>query len=235
MTVATDQFVIRRDAYRFGRAAAPALQPGTFGWTARDLEDPLVRRLWDEGRYEIVDGVLTVMPPAYFMGGSVVDNLKFLLRNHFISQGTRAAFSGEVDIVIGPARVARADGVVVAGDDLAKFEALRFDAPDRNWRHYSLTLPPTIVIESVSQTHEAHDRVTKRQWYAQFRVPNYWIVDGFTRTLECLRLMGDAYVIEAAGSQDQVLSPPSFPGLTLPLRAVWEDSPGSTSPQNILS
>src|SRR3954467_14604389 len=105
MSVATSQFVTRRDAYRFGRGAKPVLQPGTFGWTARDLEDPLVRRLWDEGRYEIVDGVLTVMPPAYFMGGSVVDNLKFLLRNHFISNGIRASFSGEVDIVVSPSRV----------------------------------------------------------------------------------------------------------------------------------
>ena len=36
---------------------------GTLGWTADDLDDPRIERLWDQGRYEIVEGVLTQMPP----------------------------------------------------------------------------------------------------------------------------------------------------------------------------
>ena len=44
--------------------------PGTTGWTASDLDDPQIERLWFSGRYEIVEGVLTSMPPAYLAGGS---------------------------------------------------------------------------------------------------------------------------------------------------------------------
>jgi Uma2 family endonuclease len=199
------------------------LQPGTIGWTVDDLNDPAIGSLWDEGRYEILDGILTVMPPAYFRGASVADNLKFILRTYFNAVKIPSAFSGEVDIAITPKRVVRADSVAIAGDDLRKFDALKFDPPRTNWRDHELILPPTIVIESVIQGHEAHDHVTKRKWYAEFRIPHYWIVDGTRRTLECLRLDREQYVVDVAGKQKDILSPSSFPGLTIRLNDVWEE------------
>jgi Uma2 family endonuclease len=222
MTVAEPKFLTRRDTYRFGDGPEPVLQAGTRGWSTKDLEDPEIHFLWNQGRYEIIDGVLTLMPPAYFRGGMVVDNLKFLLRSYFKAQQIRAVFSGEVDIAITPTRAVRADGVVVIGEDLPRFEALQFQPAGITWKDHVLTLPPTLVIESVSEGHEDHDQVTKRQWYAGFKVPHYWVVDGVQRTLECLRLNGDNYEVDAAGAQHQTLEPPSFPGLKIPLREVWE-------------
>lgn len=223
MSLAEPEIISRRDTYRFGNGPEIVLQPGTMGWTLNDLSDPAIRLLWDQGRYEILDGVLTVMPPAYFRGGSVADNLKFLLRTYFISVKIPAAFSGEVDIAISSERVVRADGVVICGDDLRKFDALKFDPPRTDWRDHELILPPTIVIESVCQGHEAHDHVTKRKWYAEFKIPNYWIVDGTRRTLECLRLDRDRFVVDVAGKQNDILSPSAFPGLTIALSDVWEE------------
>jgi Uma2 family endonuclease len=222
MPATQTQLAAQRDQYRFGSGARPCLQPGTMGWTVHDLEDPQIRALWDDGAYEIIDGVLTVMPPAYFRGGKVADNLKYILRGYFAARKTRAVFSGEVDIAVRPPLVVRADGVVIVGDDLPKFESLRFDPPRTTWEDHALTLPPTIIIESVSEGHEAHDRTRKRAWYAQFKVPHYWIVDGLGRTLECLRLNGDHYDAEAFGRDDDVLTPPSFPGLSIALPEVWE-------------
>jgi Uma2 family endonuclease len=222
MTVAERQILGRRDTYRFGDGPEPVLQAGTLGWSTKDLEDPEIHFLWDQGRYEILDGVLTVMPPAYFRGGMVVDNLKFILRSHFKAQQIRAAFSGEVDIAITSSRAVRADGVVVIGEDLPQFESLQFEPAGTTWTDHVLILPPTLVIESVSQGHEDHDQVTKRRWYAEFKVPHYWIVDGLARTLECLRLSGDGYDVDAAGAQYDTVEPPSFPGLKIPLREVWE-------------
>jgi len=222
MSLAEPEILTRRDPYRFGNGAEPVLQVGTFGWSVKDLEDPEIRFLWDQGRYEIIEGVLTVMPPAYFRGGKVADNLKFILRSYLVAQKIRAAFSGEVDIAAGPPRVLRADGVVVFGDDLARFESLRFDVPNTTWEDHVLALPPSLVIESISQRHEEHDRVTKLKWYGRFGVPHYWIVDGFARALECFQLNGDRYDLVAAGTQYDMVEPPSFPGLKISLREVWE-------------
>ena len=56
-------------------------EPGTTGWTASDLDDPAIEREWFRGRYEIVEGVLTKMPPAYFTGGDEpYEKLKRALR-----------------------------------------------------------------------------------------------------------------------------------------------------------
>jgi Uma2 family endonuclease len=221
MTLAESDILGRRDTYRFGNGSEPSLQPGTVGWRIESLDDPVVRALWERGRYEIVDGVLTVMPPAYFRGGQVVDNLKFLLRSHFTSKRVTAEFSGEVEIAVTPTQVARADGVVVWGPDLRKFAAMKFDGPKTDWRDHTLTLPPTLVIESVSEGHEEHDEVTKRTWYAGLGVPRYWIVNGFAKTLTCLRLARKAYQTEAMGEGNQTVRPTSIPGLTIPLRKVW--------------
>jgi hypothetical protein len=64
---------------------APSLRPfvpGTTGWTAEDLDDPAIERQWFEGRYGIVDGVLTTMPPAYFVGQQSLEELVFILKAH---------------------------------------------------------------------------------------------------------------------------------------------------------
>jgi hypothetical protein len=47
--------------------------PGTTGWTASDLDDPRIEAKWEWGRYEIINGVLTRMPAAYFGGQMLAD------------------------------------------------------------------------------------------------------------------------------------------------------------------
>src|SRR4051812_36812614 len=85
--------------------------PGTTGWTATDLDDPGIERQWLAGRYEIIEGVLTMMAAAYFAGGEGLENLVFLVKEHLKTRGVRGGFSPEVDIVVDPIRVVRADAV----------------------------------------------------------------------------------------------------------------------------
>ena len=210
-----------RDTYRFGDGPSPALQPGTLGWSVADVEDPATQVLWSQGRYEILNGVLTIMPPAYYYGGSSADNLKFILRTHLASRQLKCSTSAEVDIAVTDAQVVRADAVAIWGDDLPRFDALVFPPPRTHWSEHVLTIPPTLVIESVSQGHEVHDRQTKRRWYAGFGVRHYWIVDGLRRTLDCLLLDGDQYREDGGGHDADIVRPPSLDGLAIPLANVW--------------
>ena len=211
-----------RDVYRFGNGPEPVLQPGTMGWSAADLEDPVLRRLWDEGRFEILDGVLTIMPAVFYIGGECAANLVYLLRSHLRDRKVPSTFSFEVDIQISEPYLLRADAVGVFGDDLPKFRALKFKV-DNDWRRHALLIPPTFVVESVSKGNELHDRKTKRKWYAEFGVRHYWIVDAYAKSLECLILQGDQYRTDAAGVGADVVSLQSFPGLKLSLDEVWGD------------
>ena len=222
-TLATEAIIPSpvRDTYRFGDGPEPVLQPGTMGWSVADVEDPAVYALWARGRFEIHDGVLVAMPPSYFYGGAAALNLTYVLTPYLKGLGLRPTFAPEADIRVLPNRVVRGDTVGIWGDDRPKFDALRFPSPRAHWSEHALTIPPTLVIESVSQGHEAHDRQTKRRWYADFGVRHYWIVDGLRRTLDCLLLDGGEYRDDGAGHDGDVVRPASLAGLDITLADIW--------------
>ncbi|MDB5296944.1 MAG: hypothetical protein JWO31_2927 [Phycisphaerales bacterium] len=205
-------------------APAKAFEPGSTGWTATDLDDPAIERQWSAGRYEIIEGVLSVMAAAFFVGGEGLHNLIDRVKDHLrATVGTRVGFSGEVDVVIDEPRVLRADAVYLDRDAKHRQAAAARAAGRRDPRRTRILVPPTLVIESVSPGHEAHDRRTKRRWYAEFGVPNYWLLDVFDRSLECLVLDGPAYRQDAAGRDADVVRPAAFPELAIPLAEVWEE------------
>ena len=153
-----------RDAYRFGHGPRPVLQPGTMGWSITDLDDPVTYTLWADGRYEIHDGVLVAMPASQFYSGAAAMNLSDLLKPYLRARGLRPTCAPEADIEVLPDRVVRGDTVGIWGDDRPKFDALRFPPPRTHWSKHALTIPPTMVIESVSQGHEGHHRRLVWRW-----------------------------------------------------------------------
>jgi len=196
---------------------------GTTGWTASDLEDFETEGKWFEGRYEIVEGVLTQMAAAYYIGGKFLVRLFMEVQARQKERSVRGDFSTEVDIIIDDARVARSDAVWMTPQEqqlqarVAK-DLGRLD-PDRT----RILIPPSLVIEVISPGHEAHDRRTKRKWYAEFGVPRYWIMDPFERSLECLLLDGAIYKVETAGRGSETIRPVLFDGLQIDLANVWAD------------
>jgi Uma2 family endonuclease len=223
MTIAEDRTSAARDAYRFGNGPEIELRPGTMGWTASDLDDPAVERAWFNGRYEILQGVLTIMPPAYFTGGSAPLNLLTLLKAFVKARGMGERMAMEVDIIIDEQRVLRADAVLLTPDDQRRQEAAARAANRPDLRRTRILIPPTLILESISPGHERHDRETKRRWYAEFGVPHYWIVDAYRQSLDCLRLDAGVYIVDAQGGGDATLQPAAFPGLVIPLRDLWND------------
>lgn len=202
-------------------ASSRPFVPGTTGWTADDLTDPEIERHWVEGRYEIVEGVLAQMPPAYFTGGESLFKLMICIREHLLKGGRRWRCSTEVDMILRPRRVAVADAVFMTPeDDRRQASAARSirKAPHGQAR---IVVPPTLVIESVSAGHEDHDRVTKREWYAEAGIPNYWLLDAEERSLECLVLEGAAYRTDVLGRNNDGIRPLLFPGLVILLADIW--------------
>jgi hypothetical protein len=170
-------------------------QPGTTGWSAADLDNPEIERQWFSGSYEIVEGVLTTMPPAYFVGGEVLTRLIYFVICHI---GLKAgSFSTEVDIVVDEIRVARADAVFLTAAEKRRQAKAALSAGYKDPRRTRILIPPTLIIECISPGHEDHDEKTKRRWYAEFGVPNYWILDPFKQTLKCLVLREGAYEEDA--------------------------------------
>jgi Uma2 family endonuclease len=211
-----------------GATTSKPFKPGTTGWGASDLDDPDVEAKWFQGRFEIVEGVLTEMPAAYFSSSNRLFKLQFRIASHLQSAGIAGEFANEVDIVIDEPRVVRADAVWMTPQDEARQATAVANAPPlatsgapRDPERTRVLVPPTLIIESLSPGHESHDRRTKRKWYAEFGVPNYWLFDPFARSLECLVLDGNAYRVDQTGHGGETVRPALFPGLVVPLADVW--------------
>ena len=51
---------------------------------------------------------------------------------------------------------------------------------------------PDLTIEVLSQGNQRHDRIVKAQWYGQYGVREYWLVDLIARHVEVRELMTEA-------------------------------------------
>jgi Uma2 family endonuclease len=198
-------------------------KPGTTGWTASDLDDPRIEGKWLAGRYEIINGVLTRMPPAYFYGGEALVNLLHQLKNELTRSKIAGSFSVEVDIIIDDLRVVRGDSCFLTPADKRKqaVEAKKNGKPDPT--RARIYVPPTLVIESISPGHQAHDRVTKFAWYAEFGVQHFWLMDPYKKSLDAFVLEGANYRQVAKLSNNAVFHPASFDGIQIKLADVWPE------------
>ena len=194
---------------------------GTTGWTADDLDDPSFAAQWEAGAYEIADGVLTQMPAARLDDGNALFKLMMRVQSHLDSIGERGKISFETDVILAAMRVPRVDAVYVGADLLEAQAAANAASRNPRGRYGRVRVVPTLVVENVSPGHEAHDRVTKRRWYAEAGVRHYWLLDAYGKTLETLVLEGTAYRTEHLGRANDDVRPSLFPGLVIPLSAVW--------------
>jgi Uma2 family endonuclease len=196
-------------------------EPGTTGWTVDDLNDPEIARLWDRGAYEIVEGVLTKMPPAYHDGTLPLARLRRIIERHLDAHRIAGELTTEDDVVIGPKRVVRVDMMFVTPEDHKRQQAANAERGNPQLKFGRMLVPPTLIIESLSPGHESHDNDTKREWYAQARVPNYWLLNAYGKSLECLVLERDQYRTDQSGRNADEVRPALYPGLIVPLASLW--------------
>lgn len=199
------------------------LIPGSTGWSASDLDDPRIAAEWEAGHFQILDGVLAIMPAAYFETNEALLRLIFQLQVYLKERGKPSGFACEVDVVVGEIRVPKADAVYMTPADKAKqIRAKNAQAP-KPLKFGRLTVPPTLIIENISKGHESEDRIVKRRYYAEASIPNYWMLDVFEKSLECLVLKRGKYDLDQIGRGKATLTPKCFPGLKIDLAKVWDD------------
>ena len=166
--------------------------------------------LGDEVRAELIAGELYVTPSPTADHQTISGNLHALLRAAARETHAGIAYAAPLDVHL-------PSGDVVQPDLLWIREANRSIV--RDW----VRGVPDLVVEIVSPHHAERDRIVKRELYARNGVPEYWIVDGATRTLERLVLAGDLYA--AAGyfhAVDDVASD-RVPGLRFRVATLFED------------
>lgn len=83
--------------------------------------------------------------------------------------------------------------------------------------------PPDLVIEILSTGSRHRDEVTKPRLYAQFSIPEYWIVDPFREGVRVYRLENGGYkkVADLSAAAGDRLASDLLPGLVIALAELF--------------
>lgn len=162
----------------------------------------------DDGkRYEILDGQVHMTPSPSPQHQYASKRLQRILERYFEDQLGYLVFNAPLDVVLAADDVVQPDLLVVA------------ERPQISARAVQGT--PLVLIEILSPTRPEYDRATKAARYRVRGVPHYWIVDPEARTLECYRLDGGTYRLDASGTAQDTLAVAAFRGLSIPLADLW--------------
>lgn len=167
-------------------------------YTRADLE----RIPDDRNRYEVIEGRLLVSPSPSVPHQTVVLSLGAQLRE-FAAIAGGAAFVAPLDIEFSEEDVVQPDVLYVASDRMGI-------VGDRN-----IAGAPSLVIEVLSPSSYDTDPGEKRDLYARYGVPEYWIVDPRTHTIVANAGPQDGRFVRHETAHSGCLRSLTIDGLTL--------------------
>jgi Uma2 family endonuclease len=163
----------------------------------------------DGRRYELHDGELSVTPAPSPRHQRSVAALHLMLAQHVNSRGLGEVFLSPIDCIL--------SDISIVQPDLVFLDTGR----GRLVTNRGIEGPATLVVEVLSPSTTEIDRSTKRQLYAKYGVPYYWIVDPEARTIEVHVLSEGRYQLAARAFGSEAVSLPPFPDLAFVPRSLW--------------
>ncbi len=163
----------------------------------------------DGRRYELHEGELAVTPAPSPQHQRISGNLNEVLRQHVKSRRLGEVLYAPIDCILSETTVIQPDLVYLDASRLPAVSARGIEGP------------PTLVVEILSPTTTLVDRSTKRQLYARYGVPFYWIVDPEGRAVEAYTLSDQGYELAVRATGAGPVSPPPFSDLALVPDALW--------------
>lgn len=142
----------------------------------RVLEHPVTYEAYaglpDDGmRYEVLEGTLEAMSPSPTANHqSVIRDLQYLFMN--ACKSDYLILAAPLDVILSPTNVLQPD-VLLIHRDRSNIVTKR-----------GVEGAPDLVVEILSPSSRARDKVRKMKIYAKHGVPEYWVIDIDARTLE---------------------------------------------------
>lgn len=165
----------------------------------------------DGKRYQLLDGELDVTPAPSTLHQRVVTNLLVFLELYVRRDRLGTVLVAPCDVLLSDITVVQPDLLFVARErrEIVRPEHVR-GAPD-------------LVVEVVSPRTARTDREVKRQLYARYGVPHYWLIDPEQRAATALVLEAGGYRQAVVSQGDETFAAPPFADLAIPLADVWAD------------
>lgn len=177
--------------------------PGTTGLTYQDL-----LAFPDDGlRRELLDGELIVSAAPRLRHQDIVGRLFALFFNYVEEHRAGRVYVAPADVLLSDSNVVEPD-IVYVGDDRSEILT-----------EMNMQGVPSLLIEVVSNPRI--DRVRKRDVYARFGVPEYWIVDPDADRIEVYHHGPDGYGKPVIFEPGETLEYDGLPGLQVDLTRLF--------------
>ena len=171
-----------------------------------------MRETRDE-RLELIDGELFVTPSPSPMHQDISGNLYTLFRNVVFESGRGRAYYAPLDVRLDENTVVQPDLIIILSDRSPVLTTARVEGV------------PSLAVEIISPSTSAYDRVTKRDVYARFSVPEYWLVDPDAKTVTIFSdPQNGRYQAEQTVSSVAISA--TIPELSADLKALFAPVPG---------
>jgi len=166
----------------------------------------------DGNRYELIEGKLFVSRAPGLPHQRILANLIVLLKIFLDAHPLGEMFPT-------PGVIFDNHNAVIPDIVFIRRERLPDIAADEK-----VTGAPDLAIEIVSLGAEnaRRDRIVKLQTYSKFGVREYWVVDGYRRTIEVYRLEQERLALVATLTNDEELTTPLLPEFSCRARQVFE-------------
>lgn len=156
----------------------------------------------DDGlRRELLEGELLVSPSPKVRHQEVVGRLYVVLANHLARRGGGRVYVAPLDVVLSDRTVLEPDVLFVSEEQLGILTEANVQGP------------PALVVEVLSDPRV--DRVRKRDLYARYGVPEYWVVDPDADRVEVYRLAGERYAKPEILEPGETLTTAALPDLRI--------------------
>ena len=164
----------------------------------------------DGNRYEVIDGDLYMTPPPIVIHQRGAGNLYGFLWQHVRAHSTGEVFMAPIGLTLDDSNGLQPDIVYVSNERRAIIKERGIEGA------------PDLVVEVLSPSIEARDRGVKLRRYAAAGVPHHWLLAPRTLSLEAHVLADAGYELAGTYGQGSVFSPAMFPGLDVPIDALWQ-------------
>ena len=135
---------------------------------------------------ELWDGQIVMPPSPHANHQRIV--LRFCERlNRFVTERKLGeVFISPLDVVLSQRRVVQPDVFFISNQR-------------RHIVQDQIRGVPDLAVEIISQGSWQRDRVSKKSLYERFGLPEYWIVDPESSTIEVFAMIGGAYEVHSRG------------------------------------
>ena len=164
----------------------------------------------DHNIYEIIEGNLYMTPAPTPKHQNVSLNLAFLIKSYLKEHLIGKIYEAPIDVLLGQQTVVRPDILFISKKYLSIVAEKNIQGP------------PDLVVEIISPGTIQKDRILKVKTYAKFGVKYLWLIDPDNQTLEAFELAKETCRLIESLAGEEVFNPSLFPGLSIPLKELWE-------------